>query len=312
MISNYLLSFNSENEQYQASDSLIHYLDENHPDWRTLIVDADEFVEFFKTKVHIYHNDWLKTLANSIFNITNNQQLVESIWKDTTIDEWYRYAAIRWLILVEPNTYLPIYINELISGGFILGGYGFTMIDELYDFPNSIETVLDSKSRLDGNNFEFLARKACEYFDEYTLDVREAILKNRNYYIRRDCSLTTWKGFMAEEKLYLTAVIIANEYSKFHDVVTYVNYLNNHDESTVVLLNNDFCFAIKDEQRRHRVNIPHFDCPGYDPTTHQYTPSEQFSRFMSFAQTEKNGMSYCVLNKAFQELHHSQHRCGNN
>lgn len=321
MISNYLLSFNSENEQYTASDSLITYLDNNYPNWRILITDTNEFIEFFKTDVHVLQNSWLRKLADEIFNIVSDKKLIESVWKDTTINEWYRYAAIKKLISIEPDTYLPFYTEELISGGFTLGGWGFCMISELYDFPNSIEMILKSNKIFNRNNFECLAENACEYFEKYPQNIRTKILKERNYFIRKRCTQNTWKVMSTEEKLYLTTAIIANEYAKFHDVITFTNFLIDKDESKVVFLTTHFNFLLEDivrnkhrqreglnEQQEFRMRVNKFDCPKYDARTHQYTPSEQFSRFLSIARTEIDEMPYYLLNHTFQELSHSQHR----
>lgn len=321
MISNYLLSFNSENEQYTSSDSLIMYLDMNYADWRTLIVDSNEFIEFFKTDVHVLQNSWLKELANEIFNIVSDKNLIESVWKDITINEWYRYAAIRKLISIDSDIYLPFYTEELISGGFTLGGWGVMMVSELYDFPDSVEMILKSNRRFNGCNFEYLVEKACEYFEEYPHDVRTKILTQRNYYIRKHCTQNMWKVMSAEEKLYLASAIIANEYAKFHDVITFANFIIDQDDSKVVFFTNDFRFHLRDMQfQRERLNerqVLHrryhdFDCPKYDVITHQYTPSEQFSRFLSIARTESDEMPYCLLNHTFQELSHFQHLLDNN
>lgn len=313
MISNYLLSFNSANESYTSPDSLIKYLDEKHPDWKTLIVDPDEFLEFFKTEVHVFQNGWLKHLAEEIFNIVSDKNLIDSVWKDTTINEWYRYTAIRKLISIEPDTYITLYSKELLSGGFNLGGWGYTMVSELYDFPDSVELVLNSDKRLEGNNFEFLAEKACEYFEKYPADVRNQILTNRDYFIRKNCNQAMWNILTNEEKIYLTAVIVANEYAKFHDAITFANFLEDQDESKAVFLTSGFSHLINDivrhkDSHRHSIieqQLTAFDCPRYDVTTHQYTPSEQLSRFLAFAQTDENRMPYSLLNRTSQELSHS-------
>lgn len=320
MISNYLLSFNSANESNRSSDSLIEYLDERYPDWRTLIVEPKEFLEFFKTEVHVYQNSWLKKIAEEIFNIVSDKNLIESVWKDSTINEWYRYTAIRRLVSIEPDTYITLYSKELLSGGFNLGGWGYAMVSELYDFPNSVELVLKSDKRLEGNNLEFLAQKACEYFDKYPVDVRNKILTNRDYLIRKNCNQAMWNIMTNEEKIYLTSVIVANEYAKFHDVVTYANFIEDQDESKLVLFTNEFSNLINDIVRhtdsdRHRIiehQVANFDCPEYDETTHQYTPSEQLSRFLAFAQTDENRMPYDLLKRTSQELSHSYCCFGNN
>lgn len=286
MISDYLLAFNSENVQYTASDSLIAYLDDKHQDWRNLISAPEEFIEFFKTDVHVFQNDWLRKLADEIFDIVSDNQLIELVWKDTTLNEWYRYAAIRRLIAMTPDTYLPLYIKELISGGFNLGGWGIGMVSELYDFPNSVKIVIESK-KFDGNNFEFLAIKACECWEEYPQELRAKILKERDYFMRKDGNNTMWNMMALEEKLYLTNNIIANEYAKFHDVITFANFLNDRDE---------------------RLHVNHdFACPEYNIETHQYTPSEQIQRFLSIAQEDSNDMAYELLDQTIRKLRHSAH-----
>lgn len=228
------------------------------------------------------------------------------------MNEWYRYAAIRKLISIDSDTYLPIYIKNLISGGFILSGYGFTMIDELYDFPNSVEIVLKSNTRLEGNNFEYLARKVCECFEKYPQEVRKKILNNRDYFVRRDCDQTMWKMMSVEEKLYLSTEIIANEYAKLHDAITFENFLIDQDRFKVVFLTDEFHNQVdavinhKYSRLNELQDNPKFDCPKYDAATHQYTPSEQFIRFLSLAQTEDSEMPYHLLNKTFHDLRNSR------
>jgi hypothetical protein len=181
--------------------------------------------------------------------------------------------------------------------------------------------ILKSNKIFNGNNFEYLAQNACEYFEKYPQNIRTKILKERNYFIRKGCTQNMWKVMSTEEKLYLTSAIIANEYAKFHDVITLANFLIDKDESKVVFLTTDFNFLLKDivrngHQQRERLNEPQefhmrvhdFDCPEYDARTHQYTPSEQFSRFLSIARTEIDEMPYCLLNHTFQELSRFQHR----
>lgn len=308
MIKNYLLTFNSEIDGYTAPDTLIRYLDERYPDWRNLITSPEEFIEFFKTDVHIFQNGWLRTLADEIFDVVNNPALVESVWKDTTFNKWYRYAAIKKLITLAPNNYLTEYITELMSNGFNLGGSGYLMISELYDFPNSVKIVLDS-NKYDDYNFEFLAENASEHWQEYPLDLRTRILQNRNYFMLKNGRQSMWNVMTLEEKLYLSNVIIANEYAKFHDVITFANFLTDHDENKIVLFTTEFSHEIEeiirheDRERFHR-RFPRenaFDCPRYD-ALRQYIPSELITRFLALAETDTNDMVYKLLKSTIISL----------
>lgn len=308
MISKYLTAFNDEQERVTSSDVLIKFLDENYPKWKTLIDSPTEFLEFFKTDVHVFQNTWLINLANSIFDLVPNINYIESVWNDTNINEFYRYAAIRRLILVESTKYLPIYTNELISGGFLLGGCGFNMISELYDFPNNVKFVVDS-NKWTGNNFEFLAQQACEHWNEYPPVLRNKILMERDYFIRKNCNKAMWAMMTIEEKLYLTNAIVANEYAAFHDAVTYAKCLNDRDSSNVVLLTNHFAILwshiFEDDQPIRHQPLP-FDIPDYNIETHEYTPSEQISRFRNLAQDTCNIVSQ-LLEKAILKLSHGVH-----
>lgn len=308
MISNYLSTFNSENKQYTSSDSLIKFLNANYSDWKNLITVPEEFMEFFKTDVKVYQNHWLKSLADEIFDIVSDDKLVEKVWNDTTMNEWYRYAALRRLMASAPDTYLPVYINELISGGFNLGGWGFSIISELYDFPDSVKVVLESK-KYEGNNFEFLARKACEHWQEYPQDLRNKILQERDYFLRKNGDEALWQMMTLEEKLYLTNVIIANEYAMVHDAITYANFLNDRDKSKAVLYSCKFRRKIihieTHNLMRDEVPMPPkgFDIPEYDAETRQYTPSEQITRFNAIAETDSNNMVSNLLKQTLRNLH---------
>ena len=75
-----------------------------------------------------------------------------------------------------------------------------------------------------------------------------------------------------EEKLYLTTAIIANEYAKFHDVITFTNFLIDKDESKVVFLTTHFNFLLKD------IVTPGVSPSAEEPSFASYSCSLSFNR----------------------------------
>ena len=198
-----LSDFNDQN----ITNNIFTYLDKNAPDWRKDIKNSNVWKSFFE--FNLKFSDWkLYAIVLDFFDIIGDDNVLRVVWNDKKCNDWYRFAAIRRLRLLDEKTYLPQYINWFRN---IFGWNALFLIDELFDFDGAMNVAQDMLFSPQSNEherklgLEFFAKNACRLWHKYPKKVREIVINQRNYYILTDCD-----GLMFRKMSYLERSSILN------------------------------------------------------------------------------------------------------
>lgn len=329
----YFKAANDSSDSYVDASSVIKYLDSNFPRWRDEIKDPNEWDSLFNYDIHIFQNSWLQTFANNLFDIIDNKEALLCVWNSETCNEFYRLAAIQRLCKINEDKYLPQYIEELKGGKFVLGGWWLPMIDELFDFPSAEKVAIDmylnsneeSLSITKSMGIEYLSGNITRYWDKYPEDIKNSIICNEDYSLRKNCTPHIWATLSQSQKFLLIHRIIINEYKCVNDILNIYNYLRNiiYRESDN---NKSFNFIIYDSHLKMRYDdlkrrikegrilaerdmeqlIPRdFYLPQIDYNRLHYRPSEQLSNFDSLTNSPEDTELHKMTERAIRDIEHT-------
>ena len=316
----YLQAFNENHKGYHASSTVIEYLDAQYPQWQNEIKNKDEWKSVFDFDIHIYQNTWLQHFAEALFAIIDGTEVLEFVWRDKSFNEFYRYAAILKLRELDESKYLPEYVESLKRAEMTLGGWGYLMINEIFDFPDAVEVALEmyqnSTDRFDDKvrnlSSAFLTSSACQNWEKYPDDLKDVIINTHNYSILKNCTPQMWAILSLPHKFRLVHEIIIEEYKKIHDLLSlykyaeekedrYLFFFENWDINNLKHTNND-----RDLNRRLQeiFNHPSFDKPTINRRTNEYIPSMLLQNFMRLSDEAGDNILYKMLSRARNELTH--------
>lgn len=143
-----------------------------------------------------------------LFDIIDDDNTLKAVWNDEERNDWYRFAAVRRLRLLDEKTYLSQYINWLRN---IFVWNALFGVNELFDFDDAMNVAQDMLFSPQFNEHErelgldYFAKNACRLWYKYPKKVREEVANQRNYYILTDCD-----GLMFSKMSYLERSSILN------------------------------------------------------------------------------------------------------
>lgn len=302
-------NFFSNIKEYTTPDAVILYLDNNFPQWRTVLKNKEEWKDAFEYDIKIYKNTYLIDFVDMLFDEIDNIEAEKMVWNDKNCNGFYRWAAIKRLRQYDENTYLPQYIDTLKSGEFLIGACACIMVDEVFDFPSAISMATDIFNNNDINSFtgkvalEYLAQKACENWCDYTDFIRDAIITQRDYFIRENATPEFWSQLSEPHKCLLINRVSINEIIQYHDIISFYQYVDNKETSRLMFFDKMWHYKTErqspDESRTQllRELSRNFDVPTVDFETNRYTPSLQMIRFLNLTDNDRDTMLHSILKK---------------
>lgn len=315
-IESYLKSFNDNYDGYAASDTVIEYLCNNFPEWKSEIKNSEEWESAFEFDIHVIPDTRLSKFADSLFNIIDNVEAEIFVWNNSKCNSFYRYQAIKRLRRIDEKTYLPQYIEGLRNGEFILGGWAFTMTEEIFDFSSAVSVATEICEReginaIGGTAFEYLSKMSCANWAEYPEFIKEEIISHRNYFIFRSANADFWSILSEPHKFQLVYQTATNEIFKFRELIALCQYLDNPN-TTRLMFDTDVRHMVDEMGRRPNRDVERmiqshsrgFDYPVIDINTNRYTPSERMNRLLNLTNNDNDRMLYKMLNNTIQEISH--------
>jgi hypothetical protein len=304
--------FFSNIKEYTTPDAVIQHLDLNFPQWRAELKHEEAWKDAFEYDIKIYQNTYLSDFADMLFDEIDNIEAEKMVWNNKNCNEFYRWAAIKRLRIYDKDTYLPLYIDALKKGEFLLGGWGFTIVDELFDFPSAISVTTEICRNNDMNTsigqvaLEYLANKACEHWDDYTDFIRHSIITKRDYFILKKATPGFWSKLSEPHKNLLVNRVSINEIKQYHDIIAFYQYVDNRENSRLMFFNAMWDFKTKspDESKSQLLRELNtlFDMPTVDFETNQYTPSELITRFLNLTDNDADTMLHSILKSVVNKM----------
>ena len=330
-IEKYLKAFNESREHYSTASPAIEFLDKNYPQWRDEIKDPNEWSSLFNYDIHILQNSWLQEFADNLFDIIDNTEALVFVWNSETCNGFYRLAAIQRLRQIDEEKYLPQYIEELKTGKFVLGGWWLPMINELFDFTGAEKVAIDmyqnnsEDSIIKSMGISYLTANLTRYWNEYPQAIKNTIISDEDYSIRKNCTPQIWATLSQSQKFLLIHKLIINEYKCVNDIVNIYNYLRNsigrefneNESLNFVLYNSHLRMSFDDLKHRmkdgNRLNerdmerlIPtDFDMPQIDFFRLDYRPSRQLLQFKQFSDTPGDADLHTLIERSIRDINQS-------
>ena len=309
-----------EIKEYTTPDSVVEHLDDCFPTWRQEIKNREEWESVFAYNIKIYQNTYLAEFANILFDAIGNMEAERMVWDNKNYNCFYRHQAIKRLRKVDENAYLPQYIEALKNEELMLGGVAFMMPESVFDFPTAVDVASEicvnkPMDRSIGQvALEYLAQTACENWDKYSDFIRNAIVTDRDYFIREKATRDFWKKLTEPYKFLLTHRIAVNEIMQWHDINTFYQYVDNqyidNEDFTRIALFGNLRHSIEEIGRHSgdpmdyvKHGMPHtFDTPTVDFDTNQYTPSKQISNFLDITNTDSDAIYHGMLEAVVRKI----------
>lgn len=317
-IINCLQSFNEKHNNpntFAPSCSIaIQYLDEFCPQWRDEIQSPEAWNSVFEFDLKILHPD-LSKFADYIFDLVNNFELEKLVWRNEKCCTRYRFAAIRRLRKFDEEQYLPEYIDWLKNGlrsdlcHWIESSSANWLDENVFDFHDSIAVAIQMVDKSRTSLSFYLAAKANENWEFYPETIKEMLIFEDNYLVRKYCTQSLWNKMTADQQYFILCKIVEDEYTSVHDIIAWAQYKDNENTPHLRFFESSFKMHYRENSSRGRrgfreVSLSDFTTPVIT-INGEYRPSRQMEKFLALLSEGGNPFQLKILQRVVSNIRHS-------